>query len=426
MDKKVELQVLNITNSQAQVGAFAMLLGEVDGERQLPIIIGPAEAQATALYLKGIKTPRPLTHDLFTTSLTVLGVSLIRVLIYKAKDGIFYSYVYLKRDEDIIRIDARTSDAIALAVRADCPILIYESILDRECLRIPDEERNLWKKNMNRRRAVPLPKHLNKHWSRLLKTRTMNWPLKYATRSIKEIKINNYYMHVFYTPDIQKTNELPEEEAQHCTRVLRLSIGDEITLTDGKGSFYKAEITAATNKRCLVAIKETIFQKPLWPCHLHIAMAPTKNMDRNEWFAEKATEIGFDELTFLNCRFSERKVIKNERIEKILISAIKQSLKARLPKLNEMTDFNKFINQEFKGQKFIAHCYEGEKPLLKDVLKAGEDALVLIGPEGDFSEGEVEKAIERGFTPISLGKSRLRTETAALVACHTLNLLNQQ
>ena len=142
MDKKVELQVLNITNSQAQVGAFAMLLGEVDGERQLPIIIGPAEAQATALYLKGIKTPRPLTHDLFTTSLTVLGVSLIRVLIYKAKDSIFYSYVYLKRDEDIIRIDARTSDAIALAVRADCPILIYESILDRECLRIPDEERN--------------------------------------------------------------------------------------------------------------------------------------------------------------------------------------------------------------------------------------------------------------------------------------------
>ena len=117
-----------------------MLLGEVDGERQLPIIIGPAEAQATALYLKGIKTPRPLTHDLFTTSLTVLGVSLIRVLIYKAKDGIFYSYVYLKRDEDIIRIDARTSDAIALAVRADCPILIYESILDRECLRIRSEE----------------------------------------------------------------------------------------------------------------------------------------------------------------------------------------------------------------------------------------------------------------------------------------------
>ncbi|WP_195405964.1 bifunctional nuclease family protein [Bacteroides congonensis] len=142
MDKKVELQVINITNSQAQIGAFAMLLGEVDGERQLPIIIGPAEAQATALYLKGVKTPRPLTHDLFTTSLTVLGASLIRVLIYKAKDGIFYSYIYLKKDEEIIRIDARTSDAVALAVRADCPILIYESLLEQECLRMSAEKRN--------------------------------------------------------------------------------------------------------------------------------------------------------------------------------------------------------------------------------------------------------------------------------------------
>ena len=142
MDKKVELQVINITNSQAQVGAFAMLLGEVDGERQLPIIIGPAEAQATALYLKGVKTPRPLTHDLFITSLTILGASLIRVLIYKAKDGIFYSYIYLKKDEEIIRIDARTSDAVALAVRADCPILIYESLLEQECLRMSAEKRN--------------------------------------------------------------------------------------------------------------------------------------------------------------------------------------------------------------------------------------------------------------------------------------------
>ena len=141
MDKKVELQVINITNSQAQIGAFAMLLGEVDGERQLPIIIGPAEAEATAVYLKGVKTPRPLTHDLFITSLTVLGTSLIRVLIYKAKDGIFYSYIYLKKDNEIIRIDARTSDAIALAVRADCPILIYESILEQERLHLSGEER---------------------------------------------------------------------------------------------------------------------------------------------------------------------------------------------------------------------------------------------------------------------------------------------
>ena len=233
-------------------------------------------------------------------------------------------------------------------------------------------------------------------------------------------------MHVFYTPDIQTRAELPEEEAQHCVRVLRLNIGDQITLTDGKGNFYRAEISAATNKRCMVNILETIYQEPLWNGHLHIAMAPTKNMDRTEWFAEKATEIGFDELTFLNCRFSERKVIKTERISKILVSAIKQSLKARLPQLNEMTDFNKFITRDFEGQKFIAHCYEGDKPLLKDVICPGEDALVLIGPEGDFSEEEVKKAIANGFQSISLGKSRLRTETAALVACHTMNLLNQK
>ncbi|MEG2594607.1 MAG: 16S rRNA (uracil(1498)-N(3))-methyltransferase [Bacteroides sp.] len=229
-------------------------------------------------------------------------------------------------------------------------------------------------------------------------------------------------MHVFYTPDIQIKAELPEEEAQHCIRVLRLTTGDEITLTDGKGCFYRAEISAATNKRCMVTILETIGQDPLWEGHLHIAMGPTKNMDRNEWFAEKATEIGMDELSFLNCRYSERKVIKTERIEKILVSAMKQSLKARLPKLNPMIDFDKFIEQKFDGQKFIAHCYEGEKPLLKDVFKRGEDALVLIGPEGDFSEEEVKKALDKGFVAISLGKSRLRTETAALVACHTLHM----
>ena len=217
----------------------------------------------------------------------------------------------------------------------------------------------------------------------------------------------------------------PEEEAGHCLRVLRLTVGDEIMLTDGKGCFYRAAISAATGKRCQVKVNEVIPQEPFWKGHLHLAMAPTKNMDRTEWFAEKATEIGFDELTFLNCRFSERKVIKTERIAKILVSAIKQSLKARLPKLNEMTDFNKFITQPFSGQKFIAHCYEGEKPLLKDILHPGEDALVLIGPEGDFSEEEVKNAIKNGFIPISLGRSRLRTETAALVACHILNLQNQ-
>lgn len=231
-------------------------------------------------------------------------------------------------------------------------------------------------------------------------------------------------MHVFYTPDIAVSNELPEEEAGHCLRVLRLGMGDEVMLTDGKGCFYKAVISAATNKRCQVKILETIPQEPFWKRHLHLALAPTKNMDRIEWLAEKATEIGFDELSFLNCRFSERKVIKTERVEKIVVSAVKQSLKARKPVVNEMTDFMKFMERDFPGQKFIAHCYEGEKPLLKDVLVPGEDALVLIGPEGDFSPEEVARAEEKGFRAVSLGKSRLRTETAALVAVHTMNLIN--
>ena len=233
-------------------------------------------------------------------------------------------------------------------------------------------------------------------------------------------------MHVLYTPDIQTHAELPEEEAAHAVRVLRLQAGDEVMLTDGKGCFYRAEISTATNKRCLVNILETLPQAPLWKGHLHIAMAPTKNMDRTEWFAEKATEIGFDELTFLNCRFSERKVIKTERVEKIVVSAVKQSLKARKPVVNEMTDFRRFMEREFTGQKFIAHCYEGEKPLLRDVLRKDEDAVVLIGPEGDFSPEEVALAAEKGFQAVSLGKSRLRTETAALVAVHLMNLTHAE
>ena len=226
-------------------------------------------------------------------------------------------------------------------------------------------------------------------------------------------------MHVFYTPDIQSQAELPEEEAAHAVRVLRLQTGDEVTLTDGKGNFYRAEISTATTKRCLVNIA------PLWSGHLHIAMAPTKNMDRTEWFAEKATEIGFDELTFLNCRFSERKEIKPARLEKILVSAMKQSQKATLPELNGMTDFRTFVSQPFDGRKFIAHCEEGVKPLLKQTYHPGENALVLIGPEGDFSPEEIALALKYGFEPISLGESRLRTETAALVACHTIHVLNQ-
>ena len=233
-------------------------------------------------------------------------------------------------------------------------------------------------------------------------------------------------MHVFYTPDIATNVEMPEEEAGHCLRVLRLTTGDEVTLTDGKGNFYKAVISAATNKRCQLKVIETIPQEKGWTGWLHVAMAPTKNMDRMEWLAEKATEIGLDALTFLNCRFSERKVVKNDRVERIVVSAMKQSLKYSKPAVGEMTDFKKFVSQERPGEKYIAHCHEDEKNLLKEIHPAGCDATILIGPEGDFSPEEVKMAIEAGYKPVSLGNSRLRTETAALAACHILMLKNEK
>ena len=241
----------------------------------------------------------------------------------------------------------------------------------------------------------------------------------------------------FYVPNASSVNELPEEEAQHAVRVLRMEMGDEMMLMDGEGIFYRAIVTEATKKRCFYRIEESLPQERQWQPHLHLAMAPTKNMDRTEWFAEKATEIGFDELTFLRCRWSERTVIKTERVEKILVSAMKQSHKAWKPILNEMVDFKAFL-QEIKErenrngkvmQKFICHCYEeeglGEKVVLKDALKSGEDVLVMVGPEGDFSIDEVKMAEANGFQSVSLGKSRLRTETAALVAVHLMNLINQ-
>ena len=232
-------------------------------------------------------------------------------------------------------------------------------------------------------------------------------------------------MQIFYTPDIAVNPELPEEEAGHCIRVLRLAEGAEILLTDGKGSFYKAAITRAHAKHCEVNILESWTQEELWPFYIHIAVAPTKNMDRMEWFAEKSCEIGINEITCLNCRFSERKEVKPARLEKILVSAMKQSQKATLPILNGMTDFKKFVQQPFDGRKFIAHCEEGVKPLIKEIYKPGESVLIMIGPEGDFSPEEIKLAMENGFEAISLGKSRLRTETAALTACHTVHVLNQ-
>jgi len=232
-------------------------------------------------------------------------------------------------------------------------------------------------------------------------------------------------MQIFYAPDIATNLELPESEARHCTQVLRLKEGDSITITDGKGFFYEATLTVATRKRSKVKIDKTIAVEKLYPNRLHIAIAPTKRMERMEWWAEKATEIGIDEITFLNTQFSERRSINLERIEKKVISATKQSLKAHLPKINSMIDFNEFIKQDFKEQKFIAHCYPTDKKLLKKELVPHADALLLIGPEGDFSEEEVRMAIDKGFIPVTLGEARLRTETAALVATHTFALINQ-
>ena len=229
----------------------------------------------------------------------------------------------------------------------------------------------------------------------------------------------------FYNAD-PHSGELPEEEAAHALRVLRLSVGDEIWIMDGNGTFFRCTISECTKKRCLYSILETIPQDRQWKGHLHLAISPTKNIDRMEWLAEKATEIGFDELTFLSCRNSERKTVKDERIEKILISAMKQSHKSGLPKWNGMMDFDTFItlHAERDVQKFICHCWEGEKVVMKDQIKEG-DAIVMIGPEGDFSKDEVEKAEKAGFVATSLGSSRLRTETAGLVAINILHLKNE-
>ncbi|MDR1403223.1 MAG: 16S rRNA (uracil(1498)-N(3))-methyltransferase [Tannerellaceae bacterium] len=231
-------------------------------------------------------------------------------------------------------------------------------------------------------------------------------------------------MQLFYAPDIDITRELPEEEARHALRVLRLAEGDTIDLADGKGFFYKAMIRSSNPKHCYVDVIARQEQPLLWHFNLHIAVAPTKTIDRMEWFCEKSTEIGINQITFLNCRFSERREIKPSRLEKILVSAMKQSQKATLPKLTGITDFQAFIQQPFYGRRFIAHCHEGEKNTLKQRYHSKEDAVILIGPEGDFSPDEVNAAIKKGFEPISLGASRLRTETAALVAAHTIHILN--
>ncbi len=233
-------------------------------------------------------------------------------------------------------------------------------------------------------------------------------------------------MHIFYTPELSGASyTLDETESKHCVRVLRLQKGDEITLVDGRGGLFTAQIADANPKRCLVEVIQSELNFGLTNYRIHIAIAPTKNMDRTEWFLEKATEIGIDRITPLLCRYSERKEVKLDRLEKVMVSAMKQSLKAYLPQLDGLTKFNDFLQQPFEGQKFIAHCEEQHRELLKSAVKSGGNYLILIGPEGDFSTEEIASAIKAGFQPVSLGDSRLRTETAGVVACHTFNLLNE-
>lgn len=232
-------------------------------------------------------------------------------------------------------------------------------------------------------------------------------------------------MTLFYCPTIATATVLSEEESQHAVKVLRLQAGDKILVIDGKGGYYEAEITLAHHKKCVFRILTATQNFSSHNYHLHIAIAPTKNIERLEWFIEKATEIGIDEITPIICRFSERKIIKEDRLEKIIVSASKQSVKANIPILHSLCTFDQLLAKHSAKQQFIAHCYESEKKLLKNEITPGSDILMLIGPEGDFSEEEVKKAIEHGYTPVSLGNSRLRTETAGVVACHTVELINQ-
>ena len=233
----------------------------------------------------------------------------------------------------------------------------------------------------------------------------------------------------FFVPQAASRQELPAEEAIHAVRVLRLTAGDELFLIDGEGAFHRAVVTVATNKHCLYEILETQPQQPTWYGRIHLAIAPTKDIGRMEWLVEKATEVGFDEITFLDCRFSERRAIRADRIEKIVVAAVKQSRKAWKPVVNDLTPFRQFITAPRQGVRCICHCYE-EFPktdffsLLQSTIPADssspqasfDDITVLVGPEGDFSADEVQLALDNGYESVTLGESRLRTETAGLSA----------
>ncbi len=233
-------------------------------------------------------------------------------------------------------------------------------------------------------------------------------------------------MQLFFDPEFSPTNTvLNPEESKHCIRVLRHNKGDEITILNGNGTLFTAQIIDANPKACKLEILNQTIESER-PFSLHMVVAPTKNIDRFEWFLEKATEIGIEQITPIICEHSERKIIKPERLEKVIIAATKQSLKSYKPILNPIISFKDFIAKDYSNMhQFIAHCYNSPKELLKNSYSTNTNVIILIGPEGDFSEEEVKRAIENGFAPVSLGKARLRTETAAIMACTTINLINQ-
>ena len=235
-------------------------------------------------------------------------------------------------------------------------------------------------------------------------------------------------MHLFYTSEpISNLHTLDEQESRHCIKSLRLRTNDHVYLTDGKGNVFLTQIVSENIKACSLEIIHKIEDYPLLPYRLHIGIAPTKNSNRFEWFVEKAVEIGISEITALVCDNSERTFIKSDRIERLMIAAVKQSLRAEIPTFTNQTCFNEFIEKTKNGyaQKFIAYCgdLQGDTALLKSVCKPQTDTVILIGPEGDFTSTEVQHAIDSGFIPVSLGKFRLRTETAGVVACVVVGYL---
>lgn len=233
-------------------------------------------------------------------------------------------------------------------------------------------------------------------------------------------------MHLFYSNIISGDfHFLSRDESRHCIKVLRLKKGDKVHLTDGLGNLFETVIADEDFNNCRLEIKQIFTEYGKRSFNLHIAVAPTKNINRFEWLLEKMTEIGIDIITPLICEHSERRELKYDRQNKIITSAMKQSLKAYHPVLNNAVPLKKFIIQDFTAMKFIAYCDENKNDSLKNLYHSGENAVIMVGPEGDFSRDEIEFALSNGFKPVNLGKARLRTETAALAACLTVNLLNQ-